>query len=933
MEKINKITKLLMYATFFAILLFFNSGNVLANIEGLPSKGYLDTPTPNSTSKGDVVVRGWFLDGSGVSKIEVLVDGKIIGQAQYGSTRLDVLNANPDYQNANSGYQYTLNTRNLTNGTHSLTVRETGNNGTTNNLKAVLVNVQNVQNLQLATRGSIDAPANNSIIKGDTVVRGWALDSSGVSKIEVLVDGKIIGQAQYGSPRPDVLKAYPDYQNANSGYQYILNTLNLTNGTHSLTVRGTGNNGIKKDLKTVTVNVQNLKLAARGTIDAPVNSSVIKGDTVIRGWALDGSGVSKIEVLVDGKLIGQAQYGSARTDVEKAYPEYKNANSGYQYTLNTRNLTNGTHSLTVRETGNNGIKKDLKTVMVNVQNLQLVTRGSIDAPANNSIIKGDTVVRGWFIDGSGVAKIEVLVDGKIIGQAQYGSARTDVEKAYPEYKNANSGYQFTLDTRNLTNGQHSLTVRETGNNGTSKELNRLVNVQNFPAKGSIDTPTYGSMIKGDSLVRGWFIDGSGVAKIEVLVDGKIIDQAQYGSSRADVDKAFPEYQNANSGYQFTLNTQQFADGQHTLVVKETGKNGATFTISTKVTVGNGNLYTILDLRKPAKITATDIVNFFNLKSPNSPLKNFAQSFIDAQNKYGVNAQYLVAHAIWETGWGGSDLRNYKHNLYGYGAYDVCPFTCGYYFPTGPDSINKVAYQVRHDYLEESGDYYFSNYGPTLTGMNVKYASDQNWKNGIANLMATIKPYDFSYYSSVSVLANTGNIPPVYTRDIPAGQDYPVNTIIKFPSGITAKVVNSPTVNFRSLPYVSSSTLISSLSQNTVVTILGYNTDVYYNSASSNYAYRWYRVSVNGQNGWLYGDYLNIANLVQANVPSSSLLIRSSTSTVSLANVLKSVSDGTYLTAVLSNGNLVTDNGWYKVYLPNSISTGWVSGDYIKRITQ
>ncbi|NHM30023.1 Ig-like domain-containing protein [Neobacillus terrae] len=900
----------------------------LSTSQSLTTRGTFDSPINGSIVKGNTLVRGWFLDSNGVSKIEVLVDGKIMGPAQYGISRLDVQRVYPQYQNANSGYQYTLNTTNLSNGQHTLTVRETSKNGAIVNLPSRTVNVQN---LSLPIRGTLDSPLNGSTVNGDSLVRGWLLDPNGVSKIEVLVDGKIIGQAQYGISRPDVQKIFPAYNNSNAGYQYTLATSNLTNGLHSLSVRETSKNGTVLNLSSKTVNVQNQSLPVRGTLESPLNGSTVKGDSLVRGWFLDPNGVSKIDVLVDGKIIGQAQYGISRPDVQKIFPPYQNANSGYQYTLNTSNLNNGQHSVSVRETSNNGTSKTLDSKTVNVQNPSLLVRGSFDEPANGSTVNGDSLVRGWVLDPNGVSKIEVLVDGTIVGQAEYGISRLDVQSGYPEYQNANSGYQYTLNTRNLNNGQHSITVRETSTNATTKTFDsKLINVQNSPAKGSIDDPKSDTVIKDDALIRGWLLDGSGVSKVEVYVDGKLMGEAAYGSSRPDVLSAFPQYQNANSEYQFTLNTLQFADGQHSLTIKETGNNGSTYSINQQITIGNGNLYLLEDLMKPSNITATDIVNFFNLKSPNSPLKNYAQSFIDAQNKYGVNAQYLVAHAIWETGWGGSDLRTYKHNLYGYGAYDMCPFTCGYYFPTGPDSINNVAYQVRVDYLNENGSYYSSTYGPTLTGMNVRYATDQNWKNGIANLMASIKPYDYSYYSHVKELPITGSVPPSYGRDIPAGQAYPTDTVINFPSGISA-TVNASSLTFRSLPYVSPSTVISTLGQYKTVTVLGFNTDVKYDpSSSGNYAYHWYRVSVDGRTGWLYGQFLDIANLLQANL-NSGMTLPIKNNPFDSAGLITSVPNGTYLKPVLSNGIPVMNNGWYNVYLPNSTNTGWVYGMYVNRI--
>ncbi len=553
--------------------------DVKVTVQNYPPIGYTDTPAFGSTLTGDAKVSGWFLDGSGVSKIEVLVDGTSVGIAQYGSARSDVEKAFPGYQNANSGFQFTLNTKNLSNGPHVLSVRETGNNGIVTALNNVNVNV-----LNLPAIGCIDTPKNGSVIKGNTTLSGWFLDQKGVSRVEILVDGQTAGTAAYGSSRLDVQKVYPQYQNANSGYQYLLDTTKMTDGQHTLTVREIGMDGTITILPDVKVTVQNYPPI--GYMDAPAFGSTVNGEAKVSGWFLDGSGVSKIEVLVDGTSMGTAQYGSARSDVDKAFPGYQNANSGFQYTLNTKNLSNGQHVLTVRETGNSGAVTVLNSVNVNVLNLPAI--GCIDTPKNGSVIKGNTTLSGWFLDQTGVSRIEILVDGQTAGTATYGSSRLDVQKVYPQYQNANSGYQYLLDTTKMTDGAHTLTVREIGMDGTITILPDVkVTVQNYyPSKGCIDTPSSGSIISGEANVSGWFLDGSGVSEIEVLVDGISVGTAQYGGARSDVEKVFPEYQNANSGFQFTLNTTQITNGQHTLAVKETGANGLTLTLTSQVTVKN-----------------------------------------------------------------------------------------------------------------------------------------------------------------------------------------------------------------------------------------------------------------------------------------------------------------------------------------------------------
>lgn len=142
-------------------------------------------------------------------------------------------------------------------------------------------------------------------------------------------------------------------------------------------------------------------------------------------------------------------------------------------------------------------------------------------------------------------------------------------------------------------------------------------------------------------------------------------------------------------------------------------------------------FTGVDLRFPAPSNVNAItINQFFAAHP-SPLAGLGQSFMDAQSTYGVNANYLLAHAVEETGWGTSSIAITKNNLYGYGAYDANQgYTAGT-FPTTDYAIRFQAWEVRNNYLNPGATYYVS---PTLTGMNQHYASDTTWAANIGSVM-------------------------------------------------------------------------------------------------------------------------------------------------------------------------------------------------------
>ena len=327
-------------------------------------------------------------------------------------------------------------------------------------------------------------------------------------------------------------------------------------------------------------------------------------------------------------------------------------------------------------------------------------------------------------------------------------------------------------------------------------------------------------------------------------------------------------------------------------------------------------YKDLDLRKPSKVTATVINNYIKSRHPESPLVGYGQAFIDAQSMYGVNALYLVAHSIWESGWGKSNLAIYKHNLFGYGAYDSCPFECAYYFPSFNESIKYTAYKVRTQYLNADGKYYGGS--PSLIGMNKYYATDPNWANGISSIMESIYPYNHLEYDDLIPSPIKGSAPPTPGTEIPAGQPRPPEepTFVQYPNGIVG-VTTATSLNFRKTPDSSSSAnIIKTLPYNTKVAVLGENSN------------GWYKVNVNGTEGWVYGDYLSIMNLLKVVNVDTTLNVRQS---APYGNVLTSLKNNTLVSGILSGDKLVTESHsgttWYKIKVSNM--TGWVSGDYIK----
>lgn len=102
---------------------------------------------------------------------------------------------------------------------------------------------------------------------------------------------------------------------------------------------------------------------------------------------------------------------------------------------------------------------------------------------------------------------------------------------------------------------------------------------------SLEEPIAGEIHMGVGNLRGWAVSSTGIARIEVLVDGVPKFDAPYGGNRADVGGAFPEVANSSqSGFSLAYNYSGLSLGQHTItaiahtVEGETLERSATFEV-------------------------------------------------------------------------------------------------------------------------------------------------------------------------------------------------------------------------------------------------------------------------------------------------------------------------------------------------------------------
>lgn len=431
----------------------------------------------------------------------------------------------------------------------------------------------------------IDSPTKNGIYAKSLTVSGWEVARNGVSRVDFYLDNyQWLGSTSSLYARGDVQQAVNQsgyyLDPSKCGFSDTFNIGTLPNGSHTFYTAAIANdNSVKWDSTTFyTVD------GAITNIDFP-QQTVCYGKITVSGWALNASGINRVDVYAwdsSGKAHSLGSIASsaltARPDVKNAFPNYQTLNSGYNLTVNTSTLTPGTYTLAVAGIGNDGtVQWANRTITVGAAPLT-----DIDAPSGDQY--GSFTVSGWTLNYTGISRVDVYAwdsDGKAHGLGSVAAnaltARSDVQSAFPVYQTLNSGYSLTVAKTSLKAGTYTLAVAGIGNDGTVQWASRTIVVKPAPLT-NIDTPS--GVQQGNFTVSGWALNRSGINRVDVYAWDSAGKAHSLGSvaanalsARSDVQKVFPGFETLNSGYNLTVDTSSLTAGTYTLAVAGIGNAG------------------------------------------------------------------------------------------------------------------------------------------------------------------------------------------------------------------------------------------------------------------------------------------------------------------------------------------------------------------------
>lgn len=538
----------------------------------------VELPRQSENVKGEVHINGWALSDDPNDYIQILLDGRIIGNATRYE-RQDVLNAIPGYggkqTNPKPGFDYAVNLSNVSEGNHILAARIVSGENRVIVIHDVLISVKKYD-----CKLSLEIPSEEQNAKSSIKVNGWALSDDLNDKVVVKLDGKTIAKATRYE-RQDVLNAIPGYggkeKNPTPGFDLDIDISNLSDGIHTIEVELRTKNGdlmtsISRKIR-ISKTYQTLL-----NLELPRENETNKTSIKVNGWLMSEDKDATIEVLLDNQKVDSKVERYIRPDVLYSIKGYggkmSNPAPGYNIDIDANKINDGIHTITVNIKSNNGELLATTTRKINIRKYE--GRLNVEQPVLNQVTKTTVKVNGWALSEDANDMIYVYLDNKEIAQASRYE-RQDVLNAIPGYggKEANStpGFDTQIDVTKLTEGKHTITVKLISSFGEVIKENSISFAvsRNFDSRLNFELPLNNASVKQKVIIDGWVLCDDDKADLQILIDGKKIEEKIERYQREDVLKAIPGYggkeTNPAPGFHSVIDTTNFIDGNHTITLK------------------------------------------------------------------------------------------------------------------------------------------------------------------------------------------------------------------------------------------------------------------------------------------------------------------------------------------------------------------------------
>jgi hypothetical protein len=414
--------------------------------DATPPSVSLTAPTADSTVRGSVTISASATDDRGVAEVQFLVDDAVVGS------------------DTTAPYSTSWNSATVADGTHAITARATDTAGNPATSAPRGVAVDNSGPLVALT-----APSDGAAVAGDVPLTASATDASSVTSVEFLVDDTVVAT------------------DTSAPYGATWDSTTVADGAHAITARATDGPGNVATSAAADVTVGNVvsDLPPEVALTAPAASSTLSGTVTLSANASDDVGIARVEFLAGTTVVG--------TDTS----------APYSTTWDTTGVADGSVSLTARATDSADQVTTSAAVAATVDNHGPSV--AITAPAVGASVSGSATLSATASDTSGVAKVEFLVDGVVVGS------------------DTSAPFGIAWDTTGTPDGSVSIAARATDvlDQATTSAA-RTVSVDNAAPVVAISSPADGAVVAGPVNIFATVTDASAVT-VEFLVDGTVVN--------------------------------------------------------------------------------------------------------------------------------------------------------------------------------------------------------------------------------------------------------------------------------------------------------------------------------------------------------------------------------------------------------------------------
>jgi large repetitive protein len=341
----------------------------------------------------------------------------------------------------------------------------------------------------------------------------------------------IMGNVTIVEKATDTFLASVQYQVDASGWINIntaWNTRLVADGTHTLSVRATDLSG-KNATVTFSVIVDNTPPTCR--IDNPTAGQYASGVVTYRVKATDAVGIDTVYL----KLTNV----DTSAQVFNVSLAYSTADGYYQVSTDTTLLSDGNYTMVSWAKDLSGKVTAATPVSFHIDNNAPVLL--VTYPTTNAYVMGKVTVTDKATD-TFLASVQYKVDNS-----------------------AWSNMSVQWDTTLLSDGTHTLTVRAIDLSGKNSTVTFSVIVDNTPPTCRIDDPILGQYRSGNVIVLVKATDAVGIGNVNLNLRDLDTSATVFNVSMA--------YNIATGYYEYTADSQMFADGNYTMFSWATDLSG------------------------------------------------------------------------------------------------------------------------------------------------------------------------------------------------------------------------------------------------------------------------------------------------------------------------------------------------------------------------